>query len=202
MGIEGATKRRVSSSKNTKLSEEEMKKLKALRNRRKKLAKRSKKTQERLALKRNAERNGQEEDDEDAEANALDSDDEDKKRAKRPFEQDLEIYLDNWEAHMEGTGTWKFNKVLQTWAINNCLDKAEISTDLFKKLIPYLCTVQGGAKERLKEKIMEVAADEPIPSGSNDEEILLVEAAKKSSWKRACKLLVNLQESEEEEKEE
>lgn len=201
MGIqEGTVKRRVSSSKKpTNLSEEEIKKAKNLKNRRKKLAKRSKKMQERITLKRNAERNGQVADDDEEDLKELDSDEEaDTKRSKRPYEVDLELYLDNWLLHMEGTpGVWKFNKVLQSWATTHCLDKAEISTDLFKKLVPYLCTIQGAAKERLKEKVMEVAADEPTVSGATDEDILLAEAAKKSAWKRACKLLVSLQESEE-----
>jgi hypothetical protein len=46
-------------------------------------------------------------------------------------------------------GQWKFNKILQTWALDNCFDKKKIDVSLFKALMPYLLSIKGKAVERL-----------------------------------------------------
>lgn len=59
----------------------------------------------------------------------------------RDFSGDLEEYLQGWE--QKAVATWKFNKVLQAWALSNTFDESKIDTDLFDKLCPYLESVQG-----------------------------------------------------------
>jgi hypothetical protein len=66
----------------------------------------------------------------------------------RDFVGDLETYLEEW-SDREQTGTWKFNKILQAWTLDNCFSKKKMPSALFKQAIPYLLTVQGGAMDRL-----------------------------------------------------
>jgi hypothetical protein len=40
------------------------------------------------------------------------------------------------------SGQWKFNKILQTWALDNCFDKKKIDVTLFKVLMPYLLSIK------------------------------------------------------------
>jgi hypothetical protein len=42
--------------------------------------------------------------------------------------------------------SWKFNKVLQAWALSNAFDENKIDADLFKQLCPYLESVQGESR--------------------------------------------------------
>ena len=67
----------------------------------------------------------------------------------RDFSGDLEEYLQEWEDRNNEGAQWKFNKILQAWALDNCFSKKNIGSLLFKKLIPYVLTVQGGAMDRL-----------------------------------------------------
>lgn len=75
----------------------------------------------------------------------------------RDFESDLLEYLSNWERRE--SIPWKFNKVLQAWALSNVFDKEKISSSTFKQLSPYLKSVQGGARTRLLEEINKVISD-------------------------------------------
>ncbi len=67
----------------------------------------------------------------------------------RDFNGDLVSYLEQWAGKDEADSNWKFSKVLQTWALENCFHKTKIENDTFKILLPYLCTVQGQARDRL-----------------------------------------------------
>ena len=69
------------------------------------------------------------------------------KRKKRDFSNDLHEYLEEW-TEREG-GTWKFNKNLQTYALDNCLDIKRIDSPLFNKLVPYINSVVGISRNRL-----------------------------------------------------
>lgn len=84
--------------------------------------------------------------------------------SSRDFSTDLRNYLHDWRERE--TNDWKFSKVLQTWALANCLDKSKIDSALFKELCPYIQTVQGGAANRLLEKVTAVIEN----SVSNDAE--------------------------------
>jgi hypothetical protein len=59
----------------------------------------------------------------------------------RDFSGDLQEYLSGWE--QKATATWKFNKVLQAWALSHAFDSDKIDDDLFLQLCPYLESVQG-----------------------------------------------------------
>ena len=68
----------------------------------------------------------------------------DEKR-QRDFVSDLHEYVEKWK---NKTG-WKFNKVLQTYALDNCLDFLRIDEPLFTALLPYIESVVGVARQRL-----------------------------------------------------
>lgn len=76
-----------------------------------------------------------------------------KKTYNRDFTQDLKTYLCAWKKSRDSEGTtpgeWKFNKILQTWALDNCFDKKKIDGPLFKELLPYIITIKGGALDRM-----------------------------------------------------
>jgi hypothetical protein len=78
-----------------------------------------------------------------------------KKAARRIIHEDfgneLRDYLDKWSARQHGGDNegWKFNKVVQTWALDHCFDKKKIDSKLFKSLLPYVLTVKGAALNRL-----------------------------------------------------
>lgn len=73
----------------------------------------------------------------------------------RDYSNDLKEYLSMWRVREE-TGQWKFNKVLQAWALDNCFEKDKIDAALFKELIPYILTVKGAALDRLSELALEI----------------------------------------------
>jgi hypothetical protein len=114
------------------------------------------------------------------------------KTKSREFENDLLEYLSNWER--KDTIPWKFNKVLQAWALANVFDKEKISSTAFKQLCPYLKTVQGGARTRLIEEVNKVISDaesqvdggEEIEAGREEGERLGIVSEK--VLKRAIKL--------------
>jgi len=87
--------------------------------------------------------------------------------AARDFSTDLEAYCTQWAQARE---SWRFNKVLQTWALEHCMDRARISKALFKTLLPYLASIQGGAKERLLAKVDKIIEDGFTPDEKDDEE--------------------------------
>jgi hypothetical protein len=49
---------------------------------------------------------------------------------RRDFGTDLIGYISSW--NYRESAPWKFNKILQTWALDNCYDKKKIDTSLFK----------------------------------------------------------------------
>jgi hypothetical protein len=63
----------------------------------------------------------------------------------------LKEYLSEWKIRQQDEShPWKFNKVLQEWAIQNCTDPSKLHNKVFKKLLPYLVTIQGSARTRLE----------------------------------------------------
>lgn len=70
----------------------------------------------------------------------------------RDFTSDLIDYLDLWTTRSDGR--WKFNKVLQAWALEHCLDVSKIDDETFEQLYPYIMSVVGGARDRVKEKCL------------------------------------------------
>jgi hypothetical protein len=87
----------------------------------------------------------------------------------RDFQSDLVEYLSNWER--KDSIPWKFNKVLQAWALTNVFEKEKINSAAFKQLCPYLKTVQGGAKTRLLEEANQILSKaESQIDGAEEEE--------------------------------
>jgi hypothetical protein len=79
----------------------------------------------------------------------------------RGFSADLAAYLTAWRTDKT---TWKFNKVLQAWALESCFNKDLIDKNLFHDLLPYIGTVMGGAKERLIERAQSLIDSEVAES--------------------------------------
>ena len=84
-----------------------------------------------------------------------------KKKAARKiihedFGNELRDYLAKWSARQLGGDNegWKFNKVVQTWALDHCFDKKKIDAKLFKSLLPYILTVKGAALNRLSVNVL------------------------------------------------
>ena len=81
----------------------------------------------------------------------------------RSFSEDLTNYLNSWKSKMNGEANdWKFNKVLQSWALDNCTDGKKMDNAVFKELLPYISTVQGSARERLSVMVNAILEDNPI----------------------------------------
>jgi hypothetical protein len=102
----------------------------------------------------------------------------------RDFSNDLIVYLEEWENRKSGNN-WKFNKVLQAWALENCLESSKIEFELFSKLVPYIETVQGSALLRLLTKCNEVVltkvkSDEDKTSADNEESKLSASRLKRA----------------------
>ena len=89
-----------------------------------------------------------------------------KDSSSRSYSDELSDYLAAWESRGEPGHQWKFSKVIQSWALDNCFQHEKIDTDLFKSLIPYIVTVQGIARDRLF-----AAANEIIDKCESGEEL-------------------------------
>ena len=70
------------------------------------------------------------------------------------------------------TGFAPVYKVLQTFALEHVWVKEKIDKSLFRKLLPYLGSIQGGARDRLLQRAQEVI------DGDNQEEGILKRAIK------------------------
>eukprot|EP01039_Chlorochromonas_danica_P000550 gene552-591_t len=84
----------------------------------------------------------------------------------RDFAGDLKAYLDSWERKDQPGSQWKFNKVLQAWALTNLTSTEKVPQTVFQQLLPYIRSVQGGARDRLKDHLKKVAAND----GDDNEE--------------------------------
>jgi hypothetical protein len=120
-------------------------------------------------------------------------------KRQRDFSGDLKLYLDQWQAHQHAIernnksalqySPWKFNKVLQAWSLDHCLQKQKISLELFKQLLLYIASVRGGARERLREQMI-TFIQEKDGLNTTDPDIA-------GELKRAKKVLVTLGKSDE-----
>jgi len=81
----------------------------------------------------------------------------------RDFSLDLAEYLNTWRINKT---EWKFNKVLQAWALESCFSKDLVDKNLFHDLLPYIGTVMGFARNRLIERANELIASEVEESES------------------------------------
>lgn len=92
---------------------------------------------------------------------------------RRDFSTDLMGYISSWN-YRETSGQWKFNKILQTWALDHCFDKERIDGALFKSLMPYLMSIKGNAADRLLVRAEEIIT-QSCENDEEDEEIIDVE---------------------------
>ena len=83
-------------------------------------------------------------------------------------------YISSWN-YREVAGGWKFNKVLQTWAIDNIFDVEKIDIVLFDALVPYVISIKGASVDRLlanaEEIITEDVKDKETSDKVNDKSI-------------------------------
>lgn len=86
-------------------------------------------------------------------------------KKNRDFSSDLSEYLRTWRTNKT---EWKFNKVLQVWALESCFTKDLIDKNLFHDLLPYIGTVMGFARTRLIERANEFIASEVNESESTE----------------------------------
>jgi len=103
------------------------------------------------------------------------------KSKTRDFSLDLGEYLRTWRINK---AEWKFNKVLQAWALESCFKKDLVDKNLFHDLLPYIGTVMGYARTRLMERASELIASE-------------VEESESMEIKRARKILDKLGKTDE-----
>ena len=69
----------------------------------------------------------------------------------RDFSKDLTEYIHLWNNVNNGSG-WKFNKILQNWAVTNILSPEKINKVLFKSVCPYIATIQGMLHTKMMKK--------------------------------------------------
>lgn len=119
-------------------------------------------------------------------------------KKRRTFAGDLKIYLELWKEKERGSG-WKFNKILQAWAVQNMLDEDKIDSALFKLLIPYVLTIKGGALTRLTESLLTIInsdnvnrVEELTASSIDTKEVESSAASRQSVSKSAMKRAVKL----------
>ena len=116
--------------------------------------------------------------------------------SSRDFENDLVAYVTMWKDYKS---SWKFNKILQTYALQHCLDKIKIGKNTFRVLLPYLASIQGGARDRLQSQMNKIIEDTEMgveDADGTDRETQGTDsiARKESILKRAIQIRKILQE--------
>lgn len=76
----------------------------------------------------------------------------------RDYSGDLREYLTDWKRRDKTQ--WKFSKVIQSWALLNCFSSDKVSDEIFDMLLPYISTVQGGARNRIIEVVTNIISIE------------------------------------------
>jgi len=79
----------------------------------------------------------------------------------RDFSGDLEAYVTTWA---NDKASWKFNKVLQNFMLDHIFSADRIGKDLFRLLLPYIASIQGGARDRLLARV------DKIVDGDDDDD--------------------------------
>ena len=64
-------------------------------------------------------------------------------------------YVKAWASRGESGSAWKFNKAKELWVLRHARDRARVSKDVFKLMLPYIASVQGGSRERLAAELKE-----------------------------------------------
>ena len=85
----------------------------------------------------------------------------------RDYSGDLKDYLLNWNNRNKVNSSWKFSKVIQSWALQNSFDAELIPVETFEMLIPYIATTQGAARDRIHEAATVVANEDNDEDDNN-----------------------------------
>ena len=83
----------------------------------------------------------------------------------RDFSADLAVYLNTWS---EDKASWKFNKVLQNFLLDNIMDSKKIDKELFRSASAYLASIQGGARDRLLSRVQKILDGEDDNDNDNN----------------------------------
>ena len=82
----------------------------------------------------------------------------------RDFSGDLAEYLSTWA---EDKASWKFNKVLQNYLLDNLMDSKKIDKELFRSACAYLASIEGGARDRLLSRVQKILDDDGGDDGED-----------------------------------
>lgn len=112
----------------------------------------------------------------------------------------MDNYIDDWVNSVNdqsASSTWKFNKVLQEWALKNWQFKESVPTSLFKKLLPYFDSIRGSGRDRLLEIAQRLSTAEIIeqqqqPKVADETPQVKNEIVTKLSQSRAKKIIAFL----------
>ena len=101
---------------------------------------------------------------------------------RRDYSADLMTYLTTWATDR---GQWKYNKKLQSFALENFENPKEIDKKVFRLLLPYIKSIVGSARDRLVLKVESIIAD----GGEQGEQIDSATLARKEqTLKRAAQV--------------
>jgi hypothetical protein len=93
-------------------------------------------------------------------------------------------YISSWN-YREVAGGWKFNKVLQTWALDNIFDIEKMDIELFDALVPYVVTVKGASVDRLLASAEEIITEDGKDKETSDKvDDKLLESGEEKTKKR------------------
>ena len=67
----------------------------------------------------------------------------------------IELYLTQWASRdaKKEPSSWKFNKANEIWILRHARDRAFVGKSLFKLCLPYIASVQGGARKRYLDEL-------------------------------------------------
>ena len=87
-------------------------------------------------------------------------------RARADKIENISSYVAAWASRDKSSTKWKFNKAKNLWLVKNARNRILVSKPMFKICLPYIASVEGGARERL------VAQLEEDLNGSDDKKPL------------------------------
>jgi len=86
-------------------------------------------------------------------------------------QDELDSYIEEWSKKNVGaSNSWKFNKRVQCFLVDNCLDENVVSSETFDKSVAYLMSIVGNTRERLVEQAKKVIDNTEIDR--SDESVL------------------------------
>ena len=102
--------------------------------------------------------------------------------AKPTVATGLMEYIKQWS---EDRPNWKYNKRMNLVALTTAFDASRCDKTTFRALLPYLVSVQGGARERLVQQVETIIADEDEDKHGGEAPDSVALAKKETVLKRA-----------------